>query len=161
VSRRALTISFPLDTLASVAKGRDQMSELSVALVVDQQRLSSWLTLNVAQRATAPNHSSTLRTVTCRALTDAAPDKYGWDGKRYALATQVDLSTPGHRRFIARFANLADTLDVQVVPRAPAVRFLGPDLAIRQGPRARRLLQNMLQAAGRSRQKAVRKWPHQ
>jgi hypothetical protein len=44
-------------------------------------------------------------------------DQFGWDGKRYGVATHVEVTTPGHRRFIARFANLADTLDVQVVRR--------------------------------------------
>jgi hypothetical protein len=44
------------------------------------------------------------------------PDKYGWGGKRSDLAERTDLSTLGHRRFIAYFANFADTLDVQVVP---------------------------------------------
>ena len=45
------------------------------------------------------------------------PDRYGWEGKKYGHAADVDLTTPGRRRFIARFAELADTLDVQVVPR--------------------------------------------
>jgi hypothetical protein len=45
------------------------------------------------------------------------PDQFGWEGKRYGLAKNVDLTTPGRRRFIARFGNFADTLDVQVVPR--------------------------------------------
>jgi hypothetical protein len=45
------------------------------------------------------------------------PDEHGWDGKRYGLASDTDLRTPGHRRFIARFSKLADTLDAQVVPR--------------------------------------------
>ena len=41
------------------------------------------------------------------------PGKYGPEGS----AEDADLTTPGHRRFIAYFANLADTLDVRVVPR--------------------------------------------
>ena len=47
------------------------------------------------------------------------PDPYGWEGKKYSLAPDVDLTAPGKRRFIARFAKFADTLDVQVVPRGP------------------------------------------
>jgi hypothetical protein len=47
-----------------------------------------------------------------------SPVQYGgWDGKRYDLATRADLTTPGHRRFIARFDKFADTLDVQIIPR--------------------------------------------
>ena len=45
------------------------------------------------------------------------PDDKGWDRKRYDLAARADLKTPGHRRFIASFAGLADTLDLEVVPR--------------------------------------------
>lgn len=44
------------------------------------------------------------------------PDNKPWSGKRYDLATRVNLTTPGHRRFIASFAGLADTLDLEVVP---------------------------------------------
>jgi hypothetical protein len=51
------------------------------------------------------------------------PVQYGgWDGKRYDLAERADLTTPGHRRFIARFLTLADTLDLQVVPRTSPPR---------------------------------------
>ena len=46
------------------------------------------------------------------------PEQYGWDGKRYGLAANADLTKPGRLRFIARFAKLADTLDVRVVPRS-------------------------------------------
>jgi hypothetical protein len=47
------------------------------------------------------------------------PSKYGREGS----GADADLTTPGHRRFIAYFANFADTLDVQVVPRrAPRER---------------------------------------
>jgi hypothetical protein len=46
-------------------------------------------------------------------------DTPGKNGKRYDLATRVELTKPGHRQFIASFANFADTLDVQVVPRGP------------------------------------------
>ena len=42
------------------------------------------------------------------------PGKYGREG---SADDNADLTTPGHRRFIAYFANFADTLDVQVVPR--------------------------------------------
>ena len=45
------------------------------------------------------------------------PDQYGWEGRKSGHAVDVDLATPGRRRFIARFATFADTLDVQVVPR--------------------------------------------
>jgi hypothetical protein len=45
------------------------------------------------------------------------PDNKDWGSKRYGLATRADLATPGHRRFIAYFANLADTLDLQIVSR--------------------------------------------
>lgn len=45
------------------------------------------------------------------------PDPYGWEGKKYDLAGAADLTAPGKRRFIARFAGFADTLDVRVVPR--------------------------------------------
>jgi hypothetical protein len=45
------------------------------------------------------------------------PDQYGWEGRKYGHAADVELATPGRRRFIARFATFADTLDVRVVPR--------------------------------------------
>ena len=51
------------------------------------------------------------------------PVQYGgFDGKRYDLAERADLTTPGHRRFIARFLTFADTLDLQVVPRTAPPR---------------------------------------
>lgn len=40
-----------------------------------------------------------------------------WSNQRYDLATRANLTAPGRRRFIAYFANFADTLDVDVVPR--------------------------------------------
>ena len=53
-----------------------------------------------------------------------SPQQYGgWEGRRYEMAERADLTTPGHRRFIAYFRNLADTLDVQVVPRAAPPRY--------------------------------------
>jgi hypothetical protein len=45
------------------------------------------------------------------------PDQHGWEGKKYESAADVDLTTPGRRRFIARYKTFADTLDVRVVPR--------------------------------------------
>lgn len=51
------------------------------------------------------------------------PDNKDWSSKRYDLATRADLTTPGHRRFIAYFGKLADTLDTQVVPRTPRPSF--------------------------------------
>jgi hypothetical protein len=45
------------------------------------------------------------------------PDQHGWEGKKYDLAADADLTTPGRVRFLARFSKFADTLDVQVVPR--------------------------------------------
>jgi len=59
------------------------------------------------------------------------PDNKSWSQKRYDLATRADLTTPGHRRFIANLRGLADTLDLEVVPapplrRPPRVRQRGP-----------------------------------
>lgn len=51
------------------------------------------------------------------------PDNKDWGSKRYDLATRADLTTPGHRRFIAYFGKLADTLDTQVLPRTPRSSF--------------------------------------
>jgi hypothetical protein len=51
------------------------------------------------------------------------PDTKAWGSKRYDLATRADLTTPGHRRFIAYFGKLADTLDTQIVPRTPRSSF--------------------------------------
>lgn len=47
------------------------------------------------------------------------PDNKDWGSKRYDLATRANLTTPGHRRFIAYFGKLADTLDTQILPRTP------------------------------------------
>jgi hypothetical protein len=46
------------------------------------------------------------------------PDTKDWDKKNYDRASRANLTKPGHRRFVASFANLADTLDVEVIPRA-------------------------------------------
>ena len=51
------------------------------------------------------------------------PDNKDWGSKRYDLGTRADLTTPGHRRFIAYFGKLADTLDTQVIPRTPRLSF--------------------------------------
>lgn len=51
------------------------------------------------------------------------PDNKEWGSKRYDLATRADLTTPGHRRFIAYFGKLADTLDIQIVQRTPRLSF--------------------------------------
>jgi hypothetical protein len=49
------------------------------------------------------------------------PDTKPWGEKRYGLAADADFKTTGHRRFIASFGKLADTLDLEVIPRgAPA-----------------------------------------
>lgn len=54
------------------------------------------------------------------------PDNKSWGDKRYDLATRANLTTAGHRRFIAYFAGLADTLDLEVVPReAPPAAHQG------------------------------------
>ena len=50
------------------------------------------------------------------------PDRYGCDGKKCDAAADVDLTTPGRRRFIARFKTFADTLDVRVVQRVARPR---------------------------------------
>jgi hypothetical protein len=57
-------------------------------------------------------------------LYDWLQDKQ-WANRRYDLATRANLTTPGHRRFIAYFGNLADTLDLEVVPRAPEAGAYG------------------------------------
>jgi hypothetical protein len=45
------------------------------------------------------------------------PDDKPWGDKRYGHAEDADFRTPGHRRFIASFGRLADTLDLEVIPR--------------------------------------------
>ena len=51
------------------------------------------------------------------------PDNKDWGSKRYDIGTRADLTTPGHRRFIAYFGKLADTLDIQIVQRTPRLSF--------------------------------------
>jgi len=54
------------------------------------------------------------------------PDNKSWGGKWSDPAVRENLTTPGHRRFIAYFAGLADTLDLEVVPReAPPASHQG------------------------------------